>query len=308
MKRDVSDNNIFLPGTLWQRVVATNARALEQGALQPIHTVSRYIQDQGIEFLVRAVDRLADKEETKRADATTTGTSTAKPSNPFLPPYQVDLYVADASPSHACLLNKFQVIKHHLLIVTRAFEPQESPLSLADFEALGRCMAEYDSLAFYNGGTVAGASQPHKHLQVVPLPLSSRGPAVPVESVLGSFTGGVERCGTSELPFRHVVARLDQRIWEQPQRAATTMLRIYRESLALVGLDPDAADPGPYNLLVTRRWMLLVPRACESFESISLNSLAFAGSIFVRDEAQLARIESRGPMAALLATGFPLRR
>ena len=29
-------------------------------------------------------------------------------------------------------------------------------------------LAEVEGLAFFNGGTVAGASQPHKHLQVVP--------------------------------------------------------------------------------------------------------------------------------------------
>lgn len=285
-------------------MVAANARALAEGALQPIRTVSRYVQDHGIEFLVRAVDRLAEKEEAKR-DAAAPREANAARVNPFLPPYQPELYVADASPSHACLLNKFQVIEHHLLIVTRAFEPQESPLRLADFEALTRCMAEYDSLAFYNGGTIAGASQPHKHLQVVPLPLSSHRPAVPVDAVLEPFAGEVERCGTSELPFRHAVARLDKEMWKQPQRAAAIMLRLYRESLESVGMNPDTEDPGPYNLLVTHRWMLLVPRSCERFESISLNALAFAGSMFVRDETQLARIEARGPMAALLATGFP---
>ena len=41
----------------------------------------------------------------------------------------------------------------------------------ADFDALARGLAAIDGLAFYNGGTVAGASQPHKHLQLVPVPL-----------------------------------------------------------------------------------------------------------------------------------------
>ena len=72
----------------------------------------------------------------------------------------------------ACrLLNKYNVVPHHLLIITRHFESQESALTQADFQALWTCLAEYDSLGFYNSGESAGASQPHKHLQTVPLPM-----------------------------------------------------------------------------------------------------------------------------------------
>ena len=55
----------------------------------------------------------------------------------------------------------------------------------------------------------------------------------------------------------------------------------------------------PYCLLVTREWMLLVPRSREFFEGISFNSLAYAGSLFVRDEQQLERLQAYGPLKAL---------
>ncbi|NIO40609.1 MAG: phosphorylase, partial [Burkholderiales bacterium] len=38
--------------------------------------------------------------------------------NPFLP-YGKDLFVSDISETHLALLNKFNVIDYHLLIVTR---------------------------------------------------------------------------------------------------------------------------------------------------------------------------------------------
>ena len=63
----------------------------------------------------------------------------------------------------------------------------------------------------------------------------------------------------------------------------------------------------PYCLLVTRDWMLLVPRSREFFEDISLNSLAFAGSFFVRNEQQLDRLKSFGPMNALRRVALPER-
>ena len=84
--------------------------------------------------------------------------------DPFLP-YEPEMFVADISPTHVCLLNKFNVIDHHLLVVTRAFEEQDAAINAADFAALWACMAEVDGLAFYNAGKLAGASQRHKHLQ-----------------------------------------------------------------------------------------------------------------------------------------------
>jgi ATP adenylyltransferase len=51
-----------------------------------------------------------------------------------------------------------------------------------------------------------------------------------------------------------------------------------------------------YNLLVTRRWMLIVPRSREQVGGIGVNALAYAGSLFVRDEAQMATVASTGPL------------
>jgi ATP adenylyltransferase len=62
----------------------------------------------------------------------------------------------------------------------------------------------------------------------------------------------------------------------------------------------------PYNLLATRDWTMVVPRTQESFDSLSLNSLAFAGSLLVKNREQLERVRAVGPMAILRAvTGTP---
>jgi hypothetical protein len=54
--------------------------------------------------------------------------------NPFLP-YDSDMWVTHLSPSHTLLLNKFNLVAHHVLVVTRAFESQEDPLNERDLEA-----------------------------------------------------------------------------------------------------------------------------------------------------------------------------
>jgi ATP adenylyltransferase len=65
--------------------------------------------------------------------------------------------------------------------------------------------------------------------------------------------------------------------------------------------DRPQGTSAPWNLLVTRRWMLVVPRLCEGFEGVAINALGFAGSLFVRDDVQLETIKRAGPMTALRA-------
>jgi ATP adenylyltransferase len=63
--------------------------------------------------------------------------------------------------------------------------------------------------------------------------------------------------------------------------------------------DGEFRQPVPYNLLLTRNWMLLVPRVKGHYKTLPIDGLAFAGSIFVANATQLAVLRERGPMGAL---------
>jgi ATP adenylyltransferase len=283
-------------GTLWPLLVSRTRRAVARGALQPIQTRQIFIEDSGVRFVVRQVSSLARKADKRQKELDATD-------NPFLP-YEKELFVADISPSHLALLNKFQVIEHHLLIVTRHFEEQETLLTLADLQALWICMAEFEGLGFYNGGRVAGASQRHKHLQIVPLPLADEGPTLPIESLLVAASVGETIITIPGLPFVHAYTRLDPTLVQRVRDAADVTLERYYALLNAVGLPAlriagELRQSAPYNLLVTRNWMLLVPRSKEYFHSISVNALGFAGSLFVRDQEQMKQVSAVGPMKVL---------
>jgi ATP adenylyltransferase len=296
------------PGTLWERTTAAFERALASGALQPIGTDSALIPDAGVDFVVRIIGSLSRKaEDRKRRDREQSETGERR--NPFLP-YEPAMFVADVSPSHLCLLNKFNVIDHHLLIVTREFESQDRLLTESDFEAMWRCMAEFNGLAFYNGGRIAGASEPHKHLQMIPLPVADKGLDVPIEPLLASAELEGSLGQASALPFSHRYAETPRHAFRDPARAAAETLGLYRAMLEELELNrrsepPDAVQIAPYNLLCTRDWMLLVPRTRELFEGVSINAIGFAGGLLVRNPEQLAVLRDRGPMAALRETGAP---
>jgi ATP adenylyltransferase len=293
---------LLQPGKLWPAVATATRQALARGALRPIETEQEEIEDGGIRFLVRCVSNLAHKAELR------TPGQAANSADPFLP-YDPMLFVAHVSRTHSILLNKFPVLEHHLLIVTRAFEHQETLLDAADFAALAACMAEFETLGFYNGGREAGASQDHKHLQVVPLPLSSGQAEVPTEPLFrhAQLSGGGAVPG---LPFRHAYADLAGAIWERPKLTGELLTAIYRDLCRAAGIGEREAQgerrqSAPYNLLLTREWMLLVPRSREQYASISVNALGFAGSLFVKDKAQLECVRDIGPMGLLQEVTVP---
>lgn len=288
------------PDDLLHQAAVVTARAMASGALQPIATTVHHVTQAGIRFVVRMLARgRGEAAADARLQRATAGRESAV--NPFLP-YEPALFVADLSDTHLCLLNKFPVVAHHLLIVTRAFAPQEALLTEADFAALLMCTRQIDGLAFYNAGKIAGASQRHKHLQLAPFPLDPDGIAAPIAAALGAPATPGALVTAPQLPFTHVL------MWLPALHTAdaATLAAAYRAMLMAVGVwDGGDAPPHPYNWLATREWMLVVPRLVEMVDGMAINGLGFAGSLLVRAPEQLAWLQAFGPLCALRAVSTP---
>jgi sulfate adenylyltransferase (ADP) / ATP adenylyltransferase len=319
------------------RIRATAAAARETGALLSIDT-EHVVVDAAVPFLVRKVVSLARKDAAAARRAADAVAPAARKGgadvNPFLP-YERAMFVQDVPPSHVCLLNKFNVVDDHVLLVTKDFEHQGSLLSAADFAAVWHVLGAMDGLAFYNAGKTAGASQRHKHLQAVPTPLARGldGMRTPFDAALDLEGSDDARAGrvysSPHLPFLHGIVRLDGCAGASPADAARATMEKYTALLSFlsveVGIAHSAAEAGaagadsagvdecrpfPYNLLLTRDWLLLVPRRRECFESdefegrISVNALGFSGSLFVRDDEQL-RVVGDDPMRVLRHVTYP---
>lgn len=292
------------PGSLWSQVQERARRALETGALLPLETRSKVLPEAGIPFAIQYASTLREKHADQSESSRSGEHGTA---SPFLPP-DPDLTVAELSPTHLAVLNRYPVIHHHLLVVTKEYEDQALPLGAGDFDALARCLAEIDGLGFYNAGPEAGASQDHRHLQVVPFPVGPGPAPTPVEGAVAAVVEDPSRATLPAFPFRHAVMPLPETAWrgEDPEsrarRAAEAMRLAYRTLAARTGVRLTEGRPSePYNLLVTRRWMLLVPRRREGFEGVSINALGFAGSILIRNKAQWEAVQRIGPIGVLKA-------
>lgn len=288
---------MFKKGTLLQLIDEVSQKALVNGSLLPIQTASEYVADNGVCFVVRILSNLVRKDEDRLQRAQ------EKRGNPFLP-YEKELFVADISPTHLALLNKFNVMERHLLIVTREFEDQENLLTPADFSALWTCMAEYDAVGFYNGGEAAGASQSHKHLQIVPLPLAEQGPAVPIQPLVDEIRDSGRITRLRSFGFRHCFVQLELDNSGFPRQPVEQSYALYRTMLSELGMsvpceEETVKQSGPYCLVVTRQWMLLAPRSQEFYGEVSVNSLGFAGCLLVRKPEQLEFVKKTGPLELL---------
>lgn len=255
---------------LLERVRDALARARASGQLRPTATETEIVEDAGVRFIVHVIAGEDHKRRSGREQARTG-------IDPFEPPYADDLFVADLSPTHVALLNKFPVLDDHLLIVTREDAPQQGWLTLADFEALHACMRGMDGLGFYNGGSIAGSSQPHRHLQLVPMPVTTW-------PLLDARERGF------------ALAQLSR----EAGGTARELFDAYRRLMAQLELD---ADRDPYNLLVTRERVVVVPRTRHAWRGIFLNAMGYAGSLLVRDREQLATLREIGPSRVLVEAG-----
>lgn len=213
--------------------------------------------------------------------------------NPFLP-YEEDLFVADLGKQHVAILNKFPVNPGHLLIITRDFEEQTAALTLTDLTALAQAMLQLDGLVIFNGGAGAGASQRHKHLQLIP------GQQAFIEPWLAQSAAPLQAQELNTLRYRHAFTALDSRLREQqPEAWAAHLFLAYQGLLAQLDLTPgeDGQLP-PYNLLATRRWMMMIPRTASLWThndlKLPLNAISFSGNLLSYNRELDALIRERG--------------
>lgn len=227
----------------------------------------------------------------------------AKRRSPFLHPDPA--LVVAALPQHNVILNKYPVTKHHILLCTTEFRTQEEHLTPADLLALEKC-ARYayprsGALCFYNCGLLSGASQGHKHVQIVPA-VVAESDLPPQRYFLDSLAAplGREARTIPGLGFRHAFRRVGD---------GDSWVRVYGELLEQLGMSAEEKRAKvSYNFVCTREWMFVVPRARESAGVVrddgsevvmSVNSLGFAGSFLVKNPLDVDAIRKMTPLKIL---------
>ncbi|PVV03570.1 hypothetical protein BB560_001936 [Smittium megazygosporum] len=291
------------------------------------------VVDQGVKFEVRVASVLAKMADTSPEDKKNDKAFV----NPFLKP-EKELIISDINSGYLLLLNKFCIIPYHLLLVSKTFIEQGTPLNHVDFDAILQVVSKMTepSVTFYNSGTNSGASQPHKHIQIVPLTTGLEESPV-VALWLRSQPQVDEVFSSHELGFVHWGVKLNPKIMElvYPETDSLDKVTEYLKeqymnllkeifkfwtyskaaqktsigSLPLLSestpFDPALTLNMSYNLIFTKSAMLIIPRSVRDTEGIPINSLAFAGLLLCKSDEQSKLVSETGPLKILAASGFP---
>jgi len=284
-------------GRIWERALECSASALAQGALQPLDTAVlplASLQDAGFECR-----RLRSSLPRHLRPAG------PKP-NPFRP-WDRRLEVEPVADNHVLILNKYPVQRGHLLLISRDWVPQGAWLTADDWRAVAQVDADTTGLWFFNSGPSAGASQPHRHLQL--LPRSATEALCPrqhwFETQIRFTNDQPGNRGHEHLagdPLRAACAVLGRERRSADSDPSLTLQGLYRllaMSLELGDPEGSAAPAHPYNLLLTPQWMALIRREREHSHGFSINGLGFAGYLLLTDHADADWLERHGPEALL---------
>ncbi|KAF1948329.1 Ap4A phosphorylase-like protein II [Byssothecium circinans] len=253
-----------------------------------------------------------------------------------------DLFIADVpdvNPSHCLLLNKFPIIPNHFIIATKENKPQTNLLEEADLAATYACLNAWEAsrqkrlFAFFNSGPYSGASQPHRHLQLMPVDdMHGTGESAGWDLLLDLILSGEQIENNilqhPGLPFFHFAHKFNSepsdsqllqiyvRLYQLAKKAADDYITSHPGQLALHSTT-DGNLPISYNLAMTTAGMAIFPRRSEGhmlrgedgtdIGYVQLNGTSLGGSLMVKyeEEWNTLRREAHKLDLILEAIGIP---
>jgi ATP adenylyltransferase len=237
------------------------------------------------------------------------------------------------------VLNKFAVVPEHFILATKEFKLQTHLLEESDLQATLACIDAYEQakqqqqqtapngepvdascltdtrggkaaqedglFAFFNGGDHSGASQPHRHIQL--LPISRMRDGLETSSsweVLAQQADSLDK--TPFVAFSEPIS-----IDTSSENLHAAYLRLYRKACQAVAQHTHAGSTAPtddevpstgeakisYNMAMTKDRLVICPRlsdGCEIRDAetsspigfLALNGTVLAGTALVKSEAE----------------------
>lgn len=305
----------MFPSNLSQLINEKYSSAVKDGSLHFTETTTKKTKDakSGMPYVLSYAPSLLKKPE--RGDQ--------PERNPFEDPEPELTVLNNVDDDYRLVLNKFPIVAEHSLLVTKEFQDQKSPLSPKELYMSYQLLDNLDdedegkrNMLIYNSGPSSGSSQDHKHLQLLPLPPNF----VTLQDKLCSGKDHflpnfkTEPLQSDKVPFAHFVVPLP----ESPEEVNEDLLAMVYISLLQRTLsffqdwtneNPGLQERKGYNVLLTKKWMCLVPRSNAKAESLDIgfNSTGYAGLVLIKNEETFKKVQEDTSLIsqALLECGFP---
>ena len=207
--------------------------------------------------------------------------------NPFCP-WEKILEIDKIGNSHQLILNKYPVQKGHILLITNNWKPQNGWLDIDDWEAIQKVNKDTSGLWFFNSSPNAGASQPHRHIQL--LRRSKDEISCPREKwfLEMKYNQDIE----NKLKKNIIVYKFNF------LENSSFIYGMYLELCKNLGLGSPSSDKkprNPYNLLITNKWIAIIKRSKDHIHGFSVNGLGFAGYLVVTEKSDVNYLKKFGP-------------
>ena len=262
----------------WEKALHKTKISINSKSLFPLKTtdITKNLYT-GNDFVIRELDI------TKFKKTTLIGPKI----NPFKP-WDNILEIDSIGKDHQLILNKYPVQLGHILLITNEWKEQNGWIDIKDWEAIKEVNKDTTGLWFFNSGPLAGASQPHRHFQLLrrdPSELSC-----PREKWILDFNDANYK--DKRFCRNMILKKFSTTLNEE------NIHSIYKELLYKLGLGEPSKDTKPkypYNLIFTNDWILLIRRKTDNLYGISINALGFAGYILVTEKSDIEYLKKFGP-------------
>ena len=264
--------------TYWKKALKQTSLSINENSLYPLETivVTRKFYDKD-DFIIRKLDTSKFKKKICYGPK----------QNPFNP-WEKILEIDKVGNNHQLILNKYPVQKGHILLITNSWKPQNGWLDVNDWVAIQNVNKDTSGLWFFNSSPIAGASQPHRHIQL--LRRSNGQVSCPREKWFLDLE--LSNDNNTKLKKSIVVSHFDF------QESSSYIYNLYLELTKKIGLgDPinDERPKHPYNILITNSWIALIKRRFDHLHGFSVNGLGFAGYLLITEKSDTNYLKNYGP-------------
>ncbi len=265
---------------IWSKALEINRLAIDSGAVIPLET-NKYITDYNnsdyeLRFLKSPLPKYLIEYGPK--------------ANPFIP-WDSRLEIETINDSHILILNKYPVQIGHMLLITNGWMPQNGWLNVVDFEAISKVDNDTSGLWFFNSSKEAGASQPHRHFQL--LRRNNSEIICPRYNWFNSLLFDHKNI-KSDISSSIAIRARDKK----NNTKADELFNAYKSMCSDMELGDENNHKKPlkpYNLLITKDWIALVLRFTDKSYGFSINALGFAGYFLGTKSSNIDILTKYGP-------------
>ncbi len=273
---------------LWLKALEVSKVAIDCGALQPLTTIEYKINNSKCQYKLRLLESKTPKFFLEYGPKI----------NPFIP-WDKPLEIKSLSDKHVLILNKYPVQLGHMLLITKQWKPQNGWLDKDDFKELVNIEKDTNGLWFFNSSKEAGASQPHRHIQL--LRRAENEIICPREEWFKSRAN--KNIDSS--------SNMSKSISINTRRSASTddLYEAYKSlciRMNIGNLDSDSTPLIPYNLLITKKWIAIIRRLKEKAYGFNINALGFAGYFLGKKNSDIDLLTREGPERILNEVVSPI--